>query len=70
VGRERREVLEALERLVEFGPEAERARILGGDEREVAVDTAAHGERVANVVRRVVGRRRPGRARRSRPGTP
>jgi hypothetical protein len=42
-------VLEVAQRLGQLGPQADRARVLGGDEREVAVDAAAEVQRLAQV---------------------
>ena len=48
-------MLEAAQRLGQLGPQADRARVLGGDEREVAVDAAAEVQRLAQVDPRVAG---------------
>jgi hypothetical protein len=48
-------VLEVAQRLGQLGPQAERAGVLGGDEREVAVDAAAEVQRLAQVAAGVVG---------------
>jgi hypothetical protein len=50
VGPQRGRVLEVAQRLGQLGPQAGRARVLGGDEREVAVDAAAEVQRLAQVV--------------------
>jgi hypothetical protein len=72
VGREGRRALEVLQRLGQLGPQAGRARVLGGDQREVAVDAAAEVQRLAQVVagvaRRLVHVARDGRDRRDLEG--
>jgi hypothetical protein len=62
VGREGRRALEVLQRLGQLAPQAGRARVLGGDQREVAVDAAAEVQRLAQVVAGVARGPRPCRA--------
>ncbi|MBK8649614.1 MAG: hypothetical protein IPN16_24345 [Gemmatimonadetes bacterium] len=50
VGPQGRRALEVLQGLGELAPQAGRARVLGGDQREVAVDAAAEVQRLAQVV--------------------